>query len=672
MGKKEDSDSQKTNSEASSPVRNSEASKANDIYKTIVSYEEEEACRRSSEDDAQLFYKTCDVIRKNMTEIARLKAVKDDANAKDQIKNLQVETALQFIELKKLNRLEKFRTKASRDQLLAAKSNVDNRHLQLQNLLYEVIHLKKDVMKCLQFKSKDEKIELVPEEDFYKEAPESITRPDVTKDDPHQKRLARLEWELTQRKELAVLCDNLSETKKSVASSIESKQSRLDNLAPQLRGILEASKPLQESLGLPLDKIKLEHEKASLLASPLYIIYAKASAFRDACDNTLLVSVEGDEEEAKRISNSDSPQDSDSENDDKSESIQEEAPVHKKRHHRISKEARLEEKKQRILHKHPLSVKIIVSFKDDTKLKLQFFYLTVLKVITVHSDLLTVNLGGISVGDMLVSESVLRELYPGDTGLESPNPANHYQLSKYKLGKFSAHNLGTPYKWAQRMAGLHFVPIEASEQKSVVPDSIQDNVESVLREIKKRVKARLELCAEIRELESGNMPAFPDTDEPIPTKTSTILHQFMISSWKNYCQVFRCMETSDQEYVSTSDIFYEAVLRRENSEMIAFIAIKPDYPKVTSTFRIMFSPQTQPASNKQDIVRDIEREINVMWEKPPTISAQLQRLRACFDIFLETEGSVPREKIFFHPVRGRTRSRPYKYVEIGGGIFTHR
>ena len=64
---------------------------------------------------------------------------------------------------------------------------------------------------------------------------------DVTLNDAHQRRLARLEWELTQRKELASLCNNLTETKKSVATSIESQQSRLDNLAPQLRGILEVS-----------------------------------------------------------------------------------------------------------------------------------------------------------------------------------------------------------------------------------------------------------------------------------------------------------------------------------------------------------------------------------------------------------------------------------------------
>ena len=104
-------------------------------------------------------------------------------------------------------------------------------------------------------------------------------------------------------------------------------------------------------------------------------------------------------------------------------------------------------------------------------------------------------------------------------------------------------------------------------------------------------------------------------------------------------------------------------------ELIAYIAIKPDYPKVTSVFNVSFKSKVPGIA---DILRDIEREVNVMWDKPPTLSAQLQRLRSCFDIYLETENTVPREKIFFHPVRGRTRSRPYKYVEIGGGIFTHR
>lgn len=66
---------------------------------------------------------------------------------------------------------------------------------------------------------------------------------------------------------------------------------------------------------------------------------------------------------------------------------------------------------------------------------------------------------------MLVSESVLRELYPGDLGLESPNPANQYQLSRHNLGPFSSLGLGIPYRWAQKMAGLHFVSSDVGERK---------------------------------------------------------------------------------------------------------------------------------------------------------------------------------------------------------------
>lgn len=104
-------------------------------------------------------------------------------------------------------------------------------------------------------------------------------------------------------------------------------------------------------------------------------------------------------------------------------------------------------------------------------------------------------------------------------------------------------------------------------------------------------------------------------------------------------------------------------------ELIARIAIKPDYPKVAPVFNISINPMV-PAS--VDILRDIEREVNVMWIKLPTLSAQLQRLRACFDIYLETENMAQKEKIFFHPLKGRTRARPYKYLDLGGGIFIHR
>lgn len=666
MGKENDSDNSKKRRKSISG--NSGISfKDGDVYKTIISYEEREAIERLPENDSECFLSTCDNIRKAMNKIAKLKTI-GDANAKDEIRELQIQTSLAFIELKKLNRMEKFRTKFARDSLIASKSSVDSRHLHLQNLLYEVMHLKKEVIKCLQFKSKDELIQLVSEEEFYKEAPESISRPEITKHNLHQLRLARLEWELTQRKQLAALCDELTESKKAVASSIESKQSRLDNLAPQLHSILEASKPLQESLGLPLDKVRQEHHKATLLASPLYVLYAKASAYRDAYDSTIIVKVEGDEEEAKRANNQDGLQESDSDPETMSENIIEETPVHKKRHHRLSREARQEEKRLKLLQRHPLNVKIVIKLKNETKLTLQFFYMMYLKVVTVESKLKTEGVASNITGDMLVSESILRELYPRDLGLESPNPANHYQLSRHNLGQFSSLGLGIPYKWAQRMAGLHFISPDAREQKLTSCEATQDSVESVLREIKRRVKARLELCTEIRQLESGNLPFSTSKTDPLPKKLSTVLHKFTMISWNTY-STHANPDFQQQGLVSSLDIFYETVLRRGSNELIARIAIKPDYPKIAPIFSITITP-TIPAS--ADVLRDIEREINIMWTKLPTLSAQLQRLRSCFDIYLETEGMVPKEKIFFHPVKGRTRARPYKYLDLGSEIFIHR
>lgn len=47
------------------------------------------------------------------------------------------------------------------------------------------------------------------EEEFYQEAPQEISRPHLTKNDTHQLTLARLDWELEQRKRYVNLCKAL-------------------------------------------------------------------------------------------------------------------------------------------------------------------------------------------------------------------------------------------------------------------------------------------------------------------------------------------------------------------------------------------------------------------------------------------------------------------------------
>ena len=45
----------------------------------------------------------------------------------------------------------------------------------------------------------------------------------------------------------------------------------------------QVTKPLQDYLGLPLDKIRRQHQAAYHLPKPLYVLYVQADAYREAC-----------------------------------------------------------------------------------------------------------------------------------------------------------------------------------------------------------------------------------------------------------------------------------------------------------------------------------------------------------------------------------------------------
>jgi len=62
--------------------------------------------------------------------------------------------------LKKLNRLDKIRSKQKKDLLNKKKQEIDSKHLQQENLLNELFYLKKEISKCLQYKYTVENINI--------------------------------------------------------------------------------------------------------------------------------------------------------------------------------------------------------------------------------------------------------------------------------------------------------------------------------------------------------------------------------------------------------------------------------------------------------------------------------------------------------------------------------
>lgn len=296
---------------------------------------------------------TCDKLRKICAEIAKLKSLNND-KGENEIREKRIKGTFLFAMLKKLNRLDKVRLRAGRDALHKEKLSVDSNKLQLQNLLYEADHLRKEVQHCLQFKSQDEEIDLVTEEEFYREAPESIARRDKTENDEHARRLARLEWELKQRDALANKCCELRDAKKMVSEEIESKTNRLDSLIPCLDALLKATRPLQEALEINIEAEWAVQKVANLLPRPLYLLYVNLSAYGEISDKLITTVINGEEEEAKELVDQAETIDLASQDSDADDNDQESERPTKKHHHR--RQASIAAIEVNVFKPHPLSV----------------------------------------------------------------------------------------------------------------------------------------------------------------------------------------------------------------------------------------------------------------------------------------------------------------------------
>lgn len=104
---------------------------------------------------------------------------------------------------------------------------------------------------------------------------------------------------------------------------------------------------------------------------------------------------------------------------------------------------------------------------------------------------------------------------------------------------------------------FHFDSLQRSNQELA-----QDSTESVLREIKRRVKARIDLCNEIRLLEEGHFLPMATGTESMPEKVVTEIYRFTTATWKSYSNSPDTLGFCKNGLVTPVDIFYEAILRR--------------------------------------------------------------------------------------------------------------
>lgn len=645
--------------------------------------EESEVDLRDPKKDYQLYKDTCEDLHRLMAEIQDLKS-KGSKDASAEIEERRVQSCVHFMTLKKLNRLAHIRLKKSRDQTHESKQKVDAYHLQLQNLLYEVMHLQKEITKCLEFKSKHEEIELVSVEEFYRDAPAKISKPEITSSDPHQQTLSRLDWELEQRKRLAEKYKESLAIKDKILKEIDVKKEYLNSLQPQLHSIMQASLPVQEYLSMTFDCMHKQYEIARHLPAPLYVLFVQASAYSQACDKKLVVSIEGSVEEAKALFKP--PEDS---QDDESDSDAEEEQTTKRRRPTLG--VQLDDKRKEMLKRHPLCVSLILKCKDNSSLNLTFYFLMNLNILTVKAKVVPASelANSISAGELLNPETVLRCLYPGDDGKKTPNPANQYQFDKVGILDLSDYisELGHPYLWVQIMGGLHF-PTD-QPQPSIIADNTlsASHMEKTIKLLRSRLLSRLSLHRQFASLEHGIIPISGECQNLFPAKVVSRLTRWSMIPYEDYVVLPYTKDVVESGLAQDTHLYYSLMIERGTAKLHGAVVLNPGYCFIPPLFSLCLNWKGERSSRNDENIRVMESEINVYYKElgGPSpgfqlLTNQMQRLCMLLDVYLETEchdNSVegphefPPEKICLRLVRGLSRMKPFKY-NYPQGFFSHR
>lgn len=667
------------------PASSSSSSEFKQVNRLMFSYEENEVSERDALQDLELHKAVCNELRRIMSRIKELKdSGRDDVSV--EIDRLRVHGTLNFVSLKKLNRIGHFRCKKVREVTNEAKQKIDQHHLRLQNLLYEVMHLQKEITKCLQFKSKDEEISLISVDDFFAAAPTEISKPDLTKVDNHQLTLARLDFELEQRKCLSEKLKETQHQKDLIMTEIRAQKEYLDSLQPKLKSIIQVTKPVQEYLSLPFDEIRDQHETASHLPEPLYVLYMQVKAYSESCDKFLAANIQGDIDAVGAL------EDCIVDFDEESESDDEQDKTNGKRHRRNTIDSRFARKQERVTKRHPLSICVQVTCKDKSALMLTFYYLMTLKIVTVEVKLTPgpdTQSTTVSGSDLLNPDSILNCLYPEDFGDRSPNPATTFILQRGGMGEFSNYvsQIGHPYLWVQWLCGLQFLVESQALQQSQTP-LMTSQMEQTIRRIRRRIKTRLTLQRHLTSLEHGMVPVSSVFIGQFPAKIVSRLVQWKRITYEDFVNYPHVQRMISSDLVLSCHLVFMGLVERGSAALTFRVVIAPDYPSSSPIFALSLRWKNEHNALNDEGIREMEREVNICSRgsvDPRSLDqlliVQVQSLLMCLDVYLETEmdrsaaterpNEFPKEKMFPRMTRGPSRSKPYKY-DFQLGFFTHR
>ena len=227
----------------------------------------------------------------------------DNKGSQGVVKALAADGLLHLLHVKDGNKKLCYRAEELRGETNQCRTQLEQAHLQLQNLLYEKQYYEKEIRACRSYQSafSDAQLGLASEEEFWQQASEECKR--QASAGPHQLMLQRLAFEMQHRKHTVKEVEQLKSAKLSLIGQVTSQQKVLSDLQNQLKKLEETAQPLQATLA-PHLTLKGFSRTAELLPLPLYIIYSQLVAAKEALGLAINVGISGQVVEAELFAKS--------------------------------------------------------------------------------------------------------------------------------------------------------------------------------------------------------------------------------------------------------------------------------------------------------------------------------------------------------------------------------
>jgi len=118
----------------------------------------------------------------------------------------------------------------------------------------------------------------------------------------------------------------------------------------------------------------------------------------------------------------------------------------------------------------------------------------------------------------------LINLFPNDTGEETPNISNYF-LFEGTGWVFSPKKQGRAYNWAQDICNIKFLPKDKIEETDLVPtDTSYNKVSNIISRIKERILATQSFNDQIESLSKGKIPI--EFKIFVPIRNNIVLESF--------------------------------------------------------------------------------------------------------------------------------------------------